>query len=99
MDRKKAAPSWGGVPKGITIYLTPDGWRHSIIPENGGFLCGRLPDLPPDASDDDAKSTAGPMLESLARESHGTDLEVAWSARGSPHTWNGEARRITAGGG
>lgn len=84
-------PTWARVPTGVTIFSTPDGWRHSI--HAGGFLCGRL-DLPADASDEDAKSVATELVVSVALDFHGVALEIDWLAGESPRSWNGIARQM-----
>jgi hypothetical protein len=94
MSQGNHAPSWAQVPTGITIFATPEGWRHSIFA--GGFFCGRL-DLPAGASDDDAKAAARAMVSGLAMEFHGVALEIDWTVGNAPHHWNGDARRVDPG--
>ncbi|MGW8981570.1 hypothetical protein ACWGQ9_02800 [Streptomyces parvus] len=43
--KKRRAPF--GMPKGIVLLATPECWRHSVLTEEGGTLCGRLTGLPP----------------------------------------------------
>ena len=90
MSGSKRAPSWVQVPTGITIYTTPEGWRHSI--HAGGFLCGQL-SLPADASDGEAKSAAVKLTQGLALEFHGVVLEIDWAAGETPHSWTGYVRQ------
>jgi hypothetical protein len=90
MSRRKSQPSWGGVPKGITIYPTPDGWRHSILTAPGGFLCGRLAGVDAEADENAAKAAASAMLEALLLDFHDTRARITWTPAGTPHGWNGE---------
>ncbi|MFC1418358.1 hypothetical protein [Streptacidiphilus cavernicola] len=89
MSKRKSTPPWAQVPTGITIFATPEGWRHSIWA--GGFICGRL-DLPAEAGDDDAKAAARTMVVSLAADIHNVTLEIDWTAGKTPRSWNGTAR-------
>jgi hypothetical protein len=93
MSKRKRPPTWAQVPTGITIFATPEGWRHSTWA--GGFLCGRL-DLPAGVSDDDAKAAARTMIVALAADFHDVALEIDWTAGETPHSWSGEARRVEA---
>lgn len=88
--RKREKRKWPpfGVPKGIVLLATPDGWRHSVLTLEGGMLCGRLA-VPVDTDPHDARAAAAAMVAGLARDFHGADVEVnrvrPWSpGRGPP---------------
>ncbi|TQF06674.1 hypothetical protein E6W39_36365 [Kitasatospora acidiphila] len=66
------------LPVRITLLRARGEWRHSITPEGGGFICGRLGDLPDDADPDQARRAAEAMLARLGREFHGAELTVSW---------------------
>ncbi|WP_328929602.1 hypothetical protein OG429_36870 [Streptomyces sp. NBC_00190] len=76
-----------GMPKGIVLLATPDGWRHSVLTVEDGMLCGRLSDelLDPEA----ALAAATTMLKELARDFHDSAVEVTWDPRQEPWTWTG----------
>ncbi|MFD9565101.1 hypothetical protein [Streptomyces sp. NPDC059994] len=84
--QKKQQPAFG-LPKGIVLVATPDGWRHSVLTIEGGTLRGRLSDelLDPDV----ALAAATAMLKELARTFHDTPVEVTWEPRQEPWTWTG----------
>ncbi|WP_406055117.1 hypothetical protein OG462_05890 [Streptomyces sp. NBC_01077] len=85
--RQKNRPPFG-LPKGIVLLATPDGWRHSILTVEGGMVCGRLSDelLDPEA----ALSAAVTMVRELARDFHDTRVDVTWDPRREPWTWTGQ---------
>ncbi|WP_158710031.1 hypothetical protein [Streptomyces katrae] len=85
--QKERRPPFG-LPKGIVLLATPDGWRHSVLTAEGSMLCGRLSDelLDPEA----ALSAAGTMVTDLARDFHDTKVEVTWDPRQEPWTWTGQ---------
>ncbi|MFE9636110.1 hypothetical protein [Streptomyces sp. NPDC006463] len=84
---KKKRPSFG-LPKGIVLLATPDGWRHSVLTVEGGMLCGRLSEelLDPEV----AQTAAATMLKELARDFHDTTVEVTWDPRQEPWAWTGQ---------
>ncbi|WP_159036854.1 MULTISPECIES: hypothetical protein [Streptomyces] len=67
------------MPKDIVLLATPEGWRHSIGYEKGSMICGGLAEIPVDAAPLEAKGAATTMVVRLAREFHGTDVEVTWN--------------------
>jgi hypothetical protein len=90
--KKKSVTPWerDGPPRNIGIYWTPTGWRHSIVTESGGRLCGQLASIPLDAGEDEAKAAAGKMIQDLAATFHSIELEVLWTcADDSARAWNG----------
>ncbi|MFI0990607.1 hypothetical protein [Streptomyces exfoliatus] len=85
--QKKKRPAWG-VPKGIVLSATPEGWRTSILTESA-MLCGRL-DVPSDAAPQDARAAAAVMVTELARDFHDTDVEVSWEPPQEPWSWTAQ---------
>ncbi|MFJ6761065.1 hypothetical protein [Streptomyces sp. NPDC091273] len=57
---KQKRPAWG-IPKGIVLLATPEGWRHSVLTMEGGMLCGRL-DVPINTDPHDARAVAARMV-------------------------------------
>ncbi|MFI5985182.1 hypothetical protein ACIBEA_30495 [Streptomyces sp. NPDC051555] len=82
---KKKRPTWG-IPKGIVLLATPEGWRFMIQPVEGGMLCGRL-DIPIDTAPQDARAAAAVMVMELARDVHDTAVEVTWDPPPEPWSW------------
>ncbi|MFV6030617.1 hypothetical protein [Streptomyces sp. NPDC056264] len=78
---KKKRPAWG-VPKGIVLLATPEGWRTSVLTESG-MLCGRL-DVPINTDPQDARVAAAVMVTELARDFHDTEVKVSWDTPRSP---------------
>ncbi|MFJ6099631.1 hypothetical protein ACIQHY_01280 [Streptomyces sp. NPDC092359] len=83
--RERKRPDWG-VPKGIVLLATPEGWRITVLTVEGGMLCGRL-DVPVSTDPQDARAAAGAMVKDLARDSHGTEVEVNWDPPVEPWSW------------
>ncbi|MFJ3841815.1 hypothetical protein ACIPY6_40810 [Streptomyces sp. NPDC090054] len=79
---KKKRPAWG-IPKGIVLLATPEGWRTSVLTVEGGMLCGRL-DIPINTDPQDARAAAAVMVTELARDFHDTDVQVHWVRPRSP---------------
>ncbi|MFD4134875.1 hypothetical protein [Streptomyces goshikiensis] len=90
--RKKKRPPFG-LPKGIVLLATPEGWRHSVLTTEGGMLCGRL-GIPIDTDPHDARTVAALLVTELARDFHDTDVEVSWDPPQEPWSWT--ARVIVA---
>ncbi|MFD5198610.1 hypothetical protein ACFWM7_00265 [Streptomyces sp. NPDC058375] len=84
--RKRQPPF--GIPKGIVLLATPEGWRHSILTEEGGTLCGRLADVPADATPAEARAAVAAMVVSLARDLHAADVDVTWDPPRDPGSWS-----------
>ncbi|MFD9415121.1 hypothetical protein ACFWC9_10415 [Streptomyces goshikiensis] len=91
--RKKKRPPFG-LPKGIVLLATPEGWRHGVLTTEGGMLCGRL-GIPIDTDPYDARAAAALLVTELARDFHDTDVEVSWDPPQEPWSWT--ARVIVAG--
>ncbi|WP_346178911.1 hypothetical protein [Streptomyces cuspidosporus] len=84
---KKKRPAWG-IPKGIFLFATPEGWRTSVLTESGN-LCGRL-DVPIHTDPQDARAAAAVMVTELARDFHDTDVEVSWDPPLEPWSWTAQ---------
>ncbi|WP_055599833.1 hypothetical protein [Streptomyces aureus] len=82
--KKKKRPAWG-IPKGIVLLATPEGWRTSVLTDSG-TLCGRL-DVPVNTDPQDARAAAAVMVTELARDFHGTDVEVTWDPPREAWAW------------
>ncbi|WP_423833489.1 hypothetical protein [Streptomyces manipurensis] len=82
---KGRRPVWG-VPKGIVLLATPDGWRTGILTMEGGMLCGRL-DVPVHTDPQAARAAAARMVTRLARDFHDIDVEVSWDVPEEPWSW------------
>ncbi|KOU24895.1 hypothetical protein [Streptomyces sp. WM6368] len=85
---KKKAPAFG-IPKGIVLLATPEGWRTSVLTREGGMLCGRL-DVPINTHPQDARAAAAVMVTELARDFHATDVEVNWDPPREPWSWTAQ---------
>ncbi|MER6445348.1 hypothetical protein [Streptomyces venezuelae] len=90
---KKRRPVWG-IPKGIVLLATPEGWRHSVLTMEGGMLCGRL-DVPIHTDPQDARTAAARMVTELARDFHDTDVEVSWDPPQEPWSWTAQVTLAT----
>lgn len=85
---KKKRPAWG-IPKGIVLLATPEGWRTSVLTVEGGILCGRL-DVPINTDPQEARAAAAVMVTELARDFHDADVEVHWDPPPEPWTWTAQ---------
>ncbi|MFD7787651.1 hypothetical protein ACFV4Q_31850 [Streptomyces nojiriensis] len=85
---KGKQPVWG-IPKGIVLLATPEGWRTSVLTAEGGMLCGRL-DVPINTDPQDARAAAAVMVAELARDFHNTDVEVSWDPPQEPWSWTAQ---------
>ncbi|MEW1694844.1 hypothetical protein [Streptomyces sp. NPDC091278] len=95
--RERKRPDWG-VPKGIVLLATPEGWRITVLTVEGGMLCGRL-DVPVSTDPQDARAAAGAMVKDLARDFHGTEVEVNWDPPVEPWSWTARVALALALGG
>jgi hypothetical protein len=73
------------------IYPDPvrDRWRHSVVDDRGGILCGAL-DVRAEAPEADARAVAERMLARVGSEWHGVRFAVAWRPLGKPGWWGGD---------
>ncbi len=83
--KRRRAPF--GMPKGIVLLATPEGWRHSVLTEEGGTLCGRLTGLPPDTDPAEARAAVTAMVVELAHDVNETDVDVVWDQPREPRSW------------
>ncbi|MFJ9113889.1 hypothetical protein [Streptomyces sp. NPDC102283] len=86
---KKRRPPFG-MPKGIVLLATPEGWRHSVLTVEGGMLCGRLADVPVATAPDEAQAAAATMVMGLAHDVHGVHVDVTWDPPREPGAWTAQ---------
>ncbi|MFB7335713.1 hypothetical protein ACFC00_29385 [Streptomyces adustus] len=89
--KEKKRPVWG-VPKGIVLLATPEGWPTSVLTESGN-LCGRL-DVPINTDSQDARIAAAVMVTELARDFHDTDVKVSWDPSQEPWSWTAQVTLV-----
>lgn len=87
---KKRQPPFG-MPKGIVLLATPEGWRHRVLAVEGGTLCGRLTDVPVTAGSAEAQAVAAAMgVVGLAHDFHDVRVDVTWDPPGKPGSWTAQ---------
>ncbi|MFF8601464.1 hypothetical protein ACF065_22425 [Streptomyces sp. NPDC015232] len=86
---KKRRPPFG-IPKGIALLATPQGWRHSVLTAEGVLLCGRLLDVPATAGPGEAQQAAAIMVKGLAHDFHNVQVDVTWDPPGEPGGWSAQ---------
>ncbi|MFI9810301.1 hypothetical protein ACIHEJ_39525 [Streptomyces sp. NPDC052301] len=91
-EKEKQPPF--GMPKGIVLLTTPEGWRHGVLTVEGGILCGDLADVPINADPAEARTAAAAMVAGLAQEFHPCDAEVAWDPSRDPRSWTGHVTPV-----
>ncbi|WP_405742366.1 hypothetical protein OG885_43670 [Streptomyces sp. NBC_00028] len=79
-----------GMPSGIVLLATPDGYRHSVLTEKGGMICGRLGNLPPNADAAGARAAAAALVVALAHDVHHTDVDVIWDPPQQAGSWTAQ---------
>ncbi|MEV7325435.1 hypothetical protein [Streptomyces sp. NPDC093970] len=72
------------MPKSLVLLATPEGWRHSVLTVDGGMVCGRLTDVPPDAGPAEAMAAAAAMVMGLAHDFHDERVDVTWDPPREP---------------
>ncbi|MFJ2235054.1 hypothetical protein [Streptomyces sp. NPDC087859] len=87
-QKKRRLPS--GMPKGIVLLATPEGWRHSVLTEEGEMLCGRLAEVPLDAGPAAARAAAEAMVAGLAHDFHQERVTVTWDPPREPGSWTAQ---------
>ncbi|MBD3580717.1 MULTISPECIES: hypothetical protein [Streptomyces] len=92
-EKRKRPPF--GMPTGIILPATAEGWRHSVCTAEGGMLCGALPDVPIHAGPADARDAAAAMVAGLARDFHRAHVEVAWDPPREPWSWTGRVSLVS----
>ncbi|MFD3841744.1 hypothetical protein ACFWWC_36665 [Streptomyces sp. NPDC058642] len=86
---KKGRPPFG-MPKGIVLLATPEGWRHTVLTVEGGTLCGRLADVPVNAGPAEARAAAAAMVAGLAHDFHEERVDVTWDPPRDPGSWTAQ---------
>jgi hypothetical protein len=86
---KKRRPPFG-LPTGIVLLATPEGWRHSVLTVDGGMHCGRLPDVPVNAGPAEALAAAAAMVVGLAHVFHEVRVDVTWDPPREPGSWTAQ---------
>ncbi|MEW2259696.1 hypothetical protein [Streptomyces sp. NPDC047869] len=86
---KKRRPPFG-MPKGIVLLTTPEGWRHSVLTAEGGMLCGHLADVPVTADPAEARAAAATMVMGLAHDFHKVRVNVTWDPPREPGSWTAQ---------
>ncbi|MFI1825660.1 hypothetical protein ACH41E_04285 [Streptomyces sp. NPDC020412] len=83
-ERQRGKQRWPpfGMPKGVVLLATPEGWRYSVLTVDGGMLCGRLADLPIDAGPAEARAAAAAMVAGRAPGFDEADIDVTWDPPG-----------------
>lgn len=80
-----------GMPKGIVLLATPEGWCHSVLTEGGGTLCGRLTGVPAETDLAEAQAAVAAVVVGLAHDFHEADVDVAWDPPREPGSWTARA--------
>ncbi|MFJ9718931.1 hypothetical protein ACIRPQ_23820 [Streptomyces sp. NPDC101213] len=88
-QEKKRKPPFG-MPKGIVLLATPEGWRHTVLTVEGGMLCGRLADVPVNADPAQARAAAAAMVVGLAHDFHEKRVAVTWDPPQEPESWTAQ---------
>ena len=79
-----------GMPKGIVLLATPEGWRHSVLTVDGEMHCGRLTDVPVNASPAEARAASAAMVVGLANDLHEARVDVTWDPVQEPGSWTAQ---------
>ncbi|MDH6521905.1 hypothetical protein M2163_001101 [Streptomyces sp. SAI-135] len=87
--RKKRQPPFS-MPKGTVLLATPEGWRHSVLTVDGGTHCGRLADVPVNASPAEARAASEAMVVGLAHDFHGVRVDVTWDPPREAESWTAQ---------
>ncbi|MGW3390499.1 hypothetical protein [Streptomyces cinereoruber] len=94
-EKQKERPAFG-LPKGIVLLATPEGWRHSVLTVEGGMLCGRLTGVAADADQAEARACAAAMVIGLAHDFHEERVEVSWDPPREPGVWTAQVTVVSA---
>ncbi|WP_143671863.1 hypothetical protein [Streptomyces caniscabiei] len=92
---KKRRPPFG-MPKGIVLLATPEGWRHSVFTVDGGMHCGRLIDVPVNADPAEARAAAAAMVVGLAHDFHEVRVKVTWDPPQELGSWTAQVTVATS---
>ncbi|MFD7679188.1 hypothetical protein [Streptomyces sp. NPDC060187] len=82
----KRRPAFG-IPISVVLLATPEGWRHSVLTEDGGMLCGRLADVAANTTPAQAQAAVAAMVADLAHDFHGADVDVTWDPPRESGSW------------
>ncbi|AYG85068.1 hypothetical protein DWB77_07284 [Streptomyces hundungensis] len=96
-DDKRRSPSPFGVPSGIVLFATPEGWRHTLLTEEGGMHCGRLANVPFNADPAEARAAAAAMVVALAYDFHNLRVDVTWEPEPlrEPESWTAQVTALS----
>jgi hypothetical protein len=83
------------MPRSIVLLATPEGWRHSVLTEESGMLCGRLADVAANTDPTETQAAAAAMVVGLAHDFHEADVDVAWDPPREPGSWTAQATDAT----
>lgn len=83
------------MPKSIALLATPEGWRYSVLTEEGGMLCGRLADVPANTDPAEARAAVAALAVRLAHDFHEADVNVTWDPPREPDSWTAQATAAT----
>ncbi|NEB77632.1 hypothetical protein G3I40_20805 [Streptomyces sp. SID14478] len=86
---KKRRPPFG-MPKGIVLLATSEGWRHSVLTVDGEMHCGRLTDVPVNAVPAEARAAAAAMVVGLAHDFHQARVDVIWDLPQDSGSWTAQ---------
>ncbi|MFJ7416905.1 hypothetical protein ACIQWZ_39875 [Streptomyces sp. NPDC098077] len=78
------------MPKGIVLLATPEGWRNSVLTVDSGMHCGRLADVPVNASPAEARAAAAAIVVELAHDFHKARVDVIWDPPQEPGSWTAQ---------
>ena len=84
-----------GMPRSIVLLATPEGWRHSILTEEGGMLCGLLADVAANTDPAAAQAAVAAMVVGLAHDFHEADVDVTWDPPREPGSWTAQVTVAT----
>ncbi|MEU3796009.1 hypothetical protein [Streptomyces fructofermentans] len=79
-----------GMPKGIVLLATPEGWRHTVLTAEGEMHCGRLADVPVNAGPTEVRAAAAAMVVGLAHDFHELRVDVTWDPPREPGSWTAQ---------
>ena len=79
-----------GMPRNIVLLATPEGWRHSVLTEEGGMLCGCLADMAANTDPAEAQAAVAAIVVELAQAFHEADVDVTWDPPREPGSWTGQ---------
>ncbi|PWI17942.1 hypothetical protein DI272_30125 [Streptomyces sp. Act143] len=78
------------MPEAVVLLATPEGWRHSVLTEDGGMICGRFADVAPDTDPAEARAAAAAMVVGLAHDVHEVAVDVTWDSPREPGSWTAQ---------